>query len=60
MPLGSYCTANTIFADGRPHELDQNVDCEGDADWTTRLPENLNWNSPVLNLEQKHGLKELL
>ena len=57
---GAIILPTPSFADSRPHELDQNVDCEGDADWMTRLLEKLNWDSLVLTKEQKHGLKELL
>ena len=36
------------------------MDCEADVDWMTLLLKKLNWDSPVLTLEQKHQLKELL
>ena len=43
-----------------PGKPDQNVNCEADADRKTQLLKKLNWDSPVLTVEQKHQLKELL
>ena len=39
---------------------DQTMDCEADVDQTTQLLKKLNWGSPVLTVEQKHQLMELL
>ena len=39
---------------------DRNVNCEADVDRMTQLLTKLHWDSPVLTVEQKHQLKELL
>ena len=54
------CTVRAVQTTPLPGEPDQNVNCEADVDWMTQLLKKLNWDSPVLTVEQKHQLKELL
>ncbi len=51
------CTVKVVQTTGGP---DQNVNCEADVDRMTQLLTKLHWDSPVLTVEQKHQLKELL
>ena len=41
-------------------EPDQSVDFEAGVDRMTQLLKELNWDLPVLTIETKHQLKELL
>ena len=54
------CTVRAVQTTPLPGEPDQNVNCEADVDRMTQLLKKLNWDSPVLTVEQKHQLKELL
>ena len=54
------CTVKAVLTAPLPGEPDQNVNCEADVDRMTQLLKKLNWDSPVLTVEQKHQLKELL
>ena len=54
------CTVKAVQITPLPGKPDQNVNCEADVDRKTQLLKKLKWDSPVLTVEQKHQLKELL
>ena len=54
------CTVKVVQITPLPGKPDLNVNCEADVDRMTQLLKKLNWDSPVLTIEQKHQLKELL
>ena len=53
------CTVKAVYLPSPLHELDRN-DGEPDLDLMTRLLKQLNWDFPVLTLEQKCQLRKLL
>ena len=54
------CTVKAVQTTPPSGEPDQSVNFEAYVDQTAQLLKKLNWDSPVLTVEQQHQFKELL